>query len=69
MLYTFNYCRRAHEITNEDLSEVEIENIISSSISKQVNRVILNNLSKVLPHLLQVQVSNHVICEIYKKIH
>ncbi|CAH0553313.1 unnamed protein product [Brassicogethes aeneus] len=50
--------KRLHEVIKEDLPIHEVENIFSSSISKQINRIIINNLKKAYPHLLDVQVDN-----------
>lgn len=52
----FEYkCRRRQEDRN-NLDEGQMENVVAASVIKQINRILLANLSSFSPHLLEAQV-------------
>ncbi|XP_072386454.1 uncharacterized protein mRpS30 [Diabrotica undecimpunctata] len=48
--------QRTHDLKNEDINVAKVEDIISSSLTKQINRIILNELSSSLPHLKNAKI-------------
>lgn len=54
-LTAVNSCRKNHEI-KESLSKSQIEDIISSAVNVHVNRILLNNLCRNFPHLMNTTV-------------
>lgn len=48
--------QRLHDLKNEEISQGEIEDIISSSLCKQINRIIINELSSNQPHIKESQI-------------
>lgn len=50
-------CRKIHDIRKEDLTEAQIEDIISSSFSSKLNRLIMCHMANNHNHLMNVQVS------------
>lgn len=56
LLYEYNAVRRKHDVLETELKPDERENFISSAVVRQINRVILNNLSESVEHLKTAQV-------------
>ncbi|XP_056641421.1 39S ribosomal protein S30, mitochondrial [Diorhabda sublineata] len=48
--------QRLHDIRNEDITEAQIEDIISNSFCKQINRIIVNELYTNYSHLKEAQI-------------
>ncbi|KAJ4433110.1 large ribosomal subunit protein mL65 [Periplaneta americana] len=58
LLFEYNYRSRKHEYVNDGnpVSPSTLDDIIGRSVIQQINRILLGNLSKKLPHLLKCQV-------------
>lgn len=46
-----------HDIKKEDLTEAQIEDIISATFSSKINRLIMCHMANTHKHLINVQVS------------
>ena len=67
--------RRLHDLKNEDLSDTDKENIVSSEIIQQINRVLNINLAHKYPHIVDNEVSieisyyiintDQLVCDIF----
>ncbi|KAG5882797.1 hypothetical protein JTB14_035627 [Gonioctena quinquepunctata] len=56
ILIEFDGYQRMHDLKNEDLDKMQIEDIISTTVAKQINRIITNKLSTSYPHIASVQI-------------
>lgn len=50
--------KKLHEINKTDLTESDLDDLVSNAVTKQINRVIVNKLARNNPHLLTAQVKN-----------
>lgn len=53
--------RKKHDITKQELTDAQMEDITSYSISTQINRLIIYQMAHNHKHLLNVQVRSGVI--------
>ncbi|RZC39772.1 28S ribosomal protein S30, mitochondrial [Asbolus verrucosus] len=56
ILFELDGYRRIHDLKKEELDPAARENVLSLALSKQLNRILINNLARNNPHLSGLQV-------------
>ncbi|KAI4458469.1 mitochondrial 28s ribosomal protein s30/p52 pro-apototic protein [Holotrichia oblita] len=56
LVIEYNHYRRKHEVLNEDIDITAQDKLLTSSICRQINRSLINNLSNTYAHLKQLQI-------------
>lgn len=64
LLYIF---RKKHDLKSEDVTQSQVDDLLSFSFSKQVNRIIINKLANEYKHLPDLQVRS--LLKLYNEVH